>query len=183
MQIFFRLVCSRSAGHCYISFLKIRLFSCADFLSSDFITAYFKSADCGPLLNHISQKMNVFMRRFFIPRFYICSVDFKSADWAIATYYFSRAKCFHSQIFYPQISYLQILNPQIWAISTSRFSKIECFLMDLQTFEEEIFKHSKLFLSIFCGGKGTSSGACRDQRRDSLIVQEQRKNMLLQKVG
>ena len=118
------------------------------FLSSDFITAYFKSADCGPLLNHISQKMNVFMRRFFIPRFYICR--FKNPQiGAIAIYYFSRNKCFHAQIFYPQVSYLQILNPQIWAISTSRFSKIECFLMDLQTFEEEMFKHSKLFLSIF----------------------------------
>ena len=68
---------------------------------------------------------------------------------AIAASCFSKLDCFHAQIFYPQISYLQILNPQIWAISTSRFSKIECFLMDLQTFEEEIFKHSKLFLSIF----------------------------------
>ena len=91
------------------------MFSCADFLSPDFISVLW-------ILN---------------PQI-----------GAIATYYFSRAKCFHSQIFYPQISHLQILNPQIWAISTSRFSKIECFLMDLQTFEEEIFKHSKLFLSI-----------------------------------
>ena len=56
------------------------MFSCADFLSSNFIFADFKSVDLG---------------HFYFP-----------------------------------------------------FPKIECFLMDLQTFEEEIFKHSKLFLSI-----------------------------------